>query len=127
MSQKLPAKYLKQVQDFSEFDGSFIKSYNEESDEGYLLEVDVPYLENLHNLHNDLPFLLGRIKIEKVGKLIANLYNKTQYVTHISNLKQVFNHGLVLEKVHTVIKFSQKAWLEPYIDMNTELRKKKKN
>ena len=43
------------------------------------------------------------------------------------NLKQVTNHGLVLKKVKSFIKFNQEAWLKPYADMNTELRKKVKN
>ena len=38
-------------------------------------------------------------------------------------MKQALNHGLKLNKVHRIIEFNQKAWLEPYIDMNTELRK----
>ena len=42
-------------------------------------------------------------------KLIANLHDKTEYVIHIINLKQGLNHGLVLKKVHRVIKFSQNA------------------
>ena len=41
-------------------------------------------------------------------------------------LKQALNHGLVLKKVHRVNKFYRKAWLNKYIDMNTELRKMKK-
>ena len=40
-------------------------------------------------------------------------------------MKQALNHGLVLKKVDRIIKFNQKAWLKPCIDMNTELRKKK--
>ena len=67
------------------------------------------------------------MKIVKVEKLVTNLHNKTDYVIHIKNLKQTFNHGLILEKVHRVIKFNEKAWLEPYIDMNTKLRQKVKN
>ena len=63
------------------------------------------------------------MKIEKVEKLVANLHNKTEYVIHIRNLKQALNDGLVLKKVHTVTKFNQIAWLKPYIDMNTDLRK----
>ena len=45
---------------------------------------------------------------------------------HIISLKQVLNHGLVLKKVPRVIKFNQNAWLKPYIDVNTGLRKKAK-
>ena len=65
------------------------------------------------------------MKIEKV-KLKANLHDKTEYVIHIRNLKQALNHGLVLKKLHIIIKFNQNAWLKPYIDMNTNLRKKRK-
>ena len=42
-------------------------------------------------------------------------------------LKRALNHGLKLKKVHRVIRFNQKVWLKPYIDMNTELRKNAKN
>ena len=44
-----------------------------------------------------------------------------------SNLKQALNHELFLKKVYKVIKFYQNAWLKPYIDMNTYLRRKAKN
>ena len=67
------------------------------------------------------------MKIEKVEEPVGNLYEKTEYVMHIRNLKQALNHGLVLKKFHRVIKFNQNAWLKPYIDMNTILRKKAKN
>ena len=62
------------------------------------------------------------MKIARFKKLVTNLHNKTEYVIHIRNLKQALNHGLILKKVHRVIKFNQKAWLKPYIDMNTKLR-----
>ena len=59
-----------------------------------------------------------RIKIEKVQKLVANLYDNTDYGIHMKNLKQASNHGLfflkklhIFEELHTVIKFKQKAWL----------------
>ena len=48
-------------------------------------------------------------------------------VIHIRSLKQALNHGLILKKVHRVIQFYQEAWLKPYIDINTELRKKGKS
>ena len=63
----------------------------------------------------------------KCKKLVCNLYNKKKYVAHINTLKQALNHGLKLKKIHRVIEFNQKAWLKPYIDMNTELRKLAKN
>ena len=44
------------------------------------------------------------MKIQKLKKLLANLHDKTEYVIHIRNSKQALNHGLVLEKVHKVIK-----------------------
>ena len=100
---------------------------NEESDKGYFLEVDVQYPEKLHDLHNDLPFLPERLRIEKVEKLAANLHDRTEYVIHIRNLKQSLNHGLVLKKVQRVIIFNQNASLKPYTDMNTNLRKRAKN
>ena len=92
--------------------------------EGYFLEVDVQYLEKLREFYNDLLFLPERMKIEKVEKLLPNLHDQTEYVIHIRNLKQAWNHGLVLKKVHTMIKFNESAWLKPYIDINTDLRKK---
>ena len=104
----------------------FIKNYNKESDEGYFLKVDIQYPEKLHEFHNDLLFLPERMKFEKVEKVVTNLHDKTEYVIHISNLKQALNHGLILKKVHRVIKFNQKAWIRPYIEMNTKLRQKVK-
>ena len=48
---------------------------------------------------------------------------------NIRNLRQALNHGLVLRESesHSVIKFNQNAWLKPYVDMNTDSRKKTKN
>ena len=109
MSQKLPVNNFEWIKDISQFNEDFIKSYNEESDKGYFLEVDVQYIEKLHELHDDLSFLPERMEIEKVEKLVANLHDKTDYVIHIRNIKQALNHGLVLKKVHRVIKFNQNA------------------
>ena len=85
MSQKFPVK----------FNEDFIKIYNEESDKGYFLEVDVEYLEKLHDLQIDLPFLPEKMKIEKVEKLLANLHYKTEYVKNIRIWKQALSHGLI--------------------------------
>ena len=57
MSQKLPTFNIKQVEDTSHFIEDFIKNYDENSEEGYILEIDVQYPEKLFEVHNDLPFL----------------------------------------------------------------------
>ena len=117
-----PVSIFEWIEDTSQVNEDFIKSYNEESDEGYLLEDDVQYPEKLHELHNDLPFLPERMKIQKFEKCLINSHHKTEYTIHIRNLKQALNHRLVLKKVYSVIEFNQKAWLKPYIEMNTKLR-----
>ena len=94
---------------------------------GYLLKVDVKYPEVLHDSHNDLPFMCEKMKINKVEKLVPNLYDKKKYIIHIKALNQALKHGLILEKVHRVIEFNQSAGLKPYIDFNTELRTQAKN
>ena len=63
ISQRLPVNNFEWIEDTSQFNEDFIKSYNEQSDEGYLLGDDAQYPENLRELHNDLPFLLERMKI----------------------------------------------------------------
>ena len=65
MSPKLPVNYFELLKDTSQFNKDFMKSSNEESDEGYFPEVNVQYLEKLHLLNNDLSFLPGRIKLKK--------------------------------------------------------------
>ena len=67
------------------------------------------------------------MEVNKCKKLVCNLFNKKKYVAHINALKQALNHGLKLKKIHRIIEFNQEAWLKPYIDMNTELRKQAKN
>ena len=79
------------------------------------------------NEHSYLPILSERMKIDKIEKLVSNLYDKNEYAIHIINLKQALNHGLISKQVHRVIEFNQTCGLNPYIDMNTELRRKAKN
>ena len=127
MLQKLPVNNFGWIKDTSQFNEDYIKkNYNQESDEGYLLEVDAHYLEKLLGHYNDLPFLPERMTIEKVKKLVSNLHDKFEYVMHIKKLKEGLNNGLVLKKINKLIKFNQNAWLKLYIDMNNDLRKKSK-
>ena len=123
MSEPLPVNGFEWMEDLSKIDEDFIKNYDKDSDKGYILEVDIEYPKNLHDLHTDLPFLPERMKIHKCNKLVCNLYDKKSYVVHIRSWKQALDHGLILNKVHRVIQFNQKAWLKTYLDLNTELRK----
>ena len=106
MSKKLPVDGFEWVEDLSVIDEDFIRNYDKDSDVGYFIEADVEYPKELHTLHSDLPFLSERMEVNKCKKLICNLYDKNNYVDHISSLKQALNHGLVLKKVHRIIKFN---------------------
>ena len=72
-----------------------MKDYNEESDEGFFLEVDIQYPEKLHELCNDSLFLPERTKTGKIENFVTNFHDKTEYFIHIRNLKQALNHGLI--------------------------------
>ena len=94
---------------------------------GSVLEVDVKYPRELHDHHNDLPFMCEKIRVSGVEKLVPNLHDKQEYVIQVKALKQALNHGLVLERIHRVIQFKQSAWMKEYIDFNTRLKKVAKN
>ena len=70
-SQKVPVNGFQRVEELSQFKEDFIKNYDEDSNKGYFLEVDVEYPKNLHNLHSDLPFLLEKKILENVVSLFV--------------------------------------------------------
>ena len=76
MSEPLLVNGFDWIEDLSKIDEDFIKNYDKDSDRGYILEVDVKYPKNLHDLHSNLPFLPKRMKIDKCNKLVCNLYDK---------------------------------------------------
>ena len=78
MLQRLPVDNFGWIKDNYQFNEDFIKTQNEQSDEGYFFEVDVQYLEKLHERHNDLSFLPERIKIEKVEKPAFYLHDEIE-------------------------------------------------
>ena len=93
-----------------------------------ILEVDLEYPENLHDLHNDYPFCPEKVECKnKVEKLIPNLRDKIKYVIHYKNLIQCLKAGIKLTKIHRGIKFIESEWMKPYIEKNTNLRTKAKN
>ena len=123
---KLPVGGIKWIKNASKMDEEFIKNYDENSNR-YFHKVDLKFPKELYDVHSDLPFLPEKREINRHDKLVCTLYDKKGYAAHIRNIKQALNHGLKLEKVRKVIAFYQEAWLKPYIDMNTELRKEAKN
>ena len=92
-----------------------------------ILEVDLEYPGDLHDLHNEYPLAPERLTLGKVEKLVPNLNDKTKYVVHHETLKVYLSLGLKLTKIHRAITFHESAWLARYINMNTNLRTKAKN
>jgi hypothetical protein len=106
-----------------------IEDLDPEGATGFIVEVDVEYPEELHDKHNDLPFLCEKDVPPggKTEKLMTTLRSKTKYVVHYVALQQAIKHGLIVTKVHRVLSFDQSAWLEPYIAHNTKLRQQALN
>ena len=123
MSQPLPTGGFKWVDIHLDEIGELVNC----SDRRYLLEVDVAYPKELHNYHNDLPFMCEKMIINGVEKLVPNLYYKKRYVINIRALDQALKHQLVLERIHRAIEFRQSAWMKEYVDFNTKLRTEAKN
>ncbi|KAE9523791.1 hypothetical protein AGLY_015851 [Aphis glycines] len=101
----------------------------DDSEVGYILEVDIDYPQYLHEKHNDFPFLpLNECPPNsKVKKLITTLSSKKKYILHYKNLKQAIANGLKLVKIHRAIKFSQSKWMASYIELCTRMRREARN
>ena len=146
MSQKLPTGKLKWGKKIPD-----IKNWNENDDFAYILEVDLEYPNHLHDEHSDYPLAPENMNItenllsehqkelhrhyyngkeakdEKTSKLILNLKDKEKYVVHIKTLQYYLKKGLLIKKVHRIVKFHQRQWLKPWIDFNTGKRKEAKS
>ena len=118
MSQPLPTGGFKWV----DVNPNEISELATRTDKGYVLEVDVSYPKDLHDSHNDLPFMCERMEINGVEKLVPNLRVKKNYAIHIQALNQALQHGLRLDRIHRAIEFDQSPWSKTYIDFNTQLR-----
>ena len=112
-----------------------------------IVEVDLEYPKELHNLHNDYPLAPEQLRVNKdilsnyckqiaekynistglVTKLIPTLNKKEKYVLHYRNLQLYLDLGLKISKVHRVLQFNQSPCLKKYIDFNTNKRKHAKN
>ena len=92
-----------------------------------IVEVDLEYPHELHDLHNDYPLAPEHLEVGGVSKLIPNLYDKKNYVVHYEALKLYERLGLVVTKIHRGIVFHDSPWLKGYIDKNTQLRMQSKS
>ena len=146
MSQHLPTGGFKWMTK-NHIDKIDLARYREDSTKGLILEVDLTYPEELHDLHNDYPLAPEKVKVGEnmlseyskkiakkynistglVNKLIPTLSNKEKYVLHYRNLQLYTDLGLKITKVHRVLEFNQSAWLKQYIDFNTQKRTDAKN
>ena len=95
------------------------KKLSDSEGTGCILEVDLEYPKELHDLHNDYPLAPEILKVKKVEKLIPNLYNKSNYIIHHESLKLYEQLGLKITKIHRGIKFVESNCLEPYIIKKT--------
>ncbi len=89
-----------------------------------ILDVDLEYPVELHDLHNEYPLAPEKINVNKVDKLIPNLNDKTNYVIHHETLKLYLSLGLKLKKIHRGITFDEEDFMKPYIKLNTDMRAK---
>ena len=116
-----------------------IKNTADDNDIGYTIECDLEIPEDLHETLKEFPpapetlcpskdmlsefhhdiMTQNKMKPSKCPKLIPQLMKKEKYVIHYRNLKYILKLGVKLTKIHRVLQFQQKAWLKPYIDMNT--------
>ena len=128
MSQKLPVhsfKWMSNKEIENIFNNQIVQVWKKTP---CILEVDLEYPEELHDLHNDYPLCPERVECDKgVKKLIPNLRDKNNYVVHYKTLMQCLRLGMKLKKIHRGIKFIESDFLKPYIDKNTNLRTQAKN
>ena len=146
MSQYPPTGNFKWMTD-KEISKIDLGKYKADGKKGLILEVDLEYPQELHDIHNDYPVAPEKVKVSNnmlsayckkiaekynisiglVSKLIPTLRDKKEYVLHYRNLQLYLGLGLKIEKVHRVLKFDQSSRLMQYIDFNTEKRKHAKN
>ena len=142
MSQYLPYGSFKWLSN-EELNNIDLGKHKQDSNDGLILEVDLEYPKDSHELHNDYPLAPEKVKVSKdmlseycnkisekykipfgmVNKLIPMLNNKKKYVVHYRNLQLYMDLGLKVTKVHRALKFKQSPWLKQYIDFNTNKRK----
>jgi hypothetical protein len=118
----------------------------DDNEVGYILEVDIVFPPEIHEKLKEYPpapeiltpedswmseYQLSlknknNIKTKSV-KLVPHLMKHEKYCIHYRNLKYLISLGVKIEVVHNIVSFKQKQWLKPYIEFNTDMRKKARN
>ena len=143
MNQPLPYCNFKFLSE-KEINKFNLNSISENSEIGYILEVDLEYCEELHDLHNDYPLCPEKleitsgmlsndcgdiaikygIKVGAVKKLVPNLGDKAKHRVHYKNFQYYLPLGIKLINIHRILKFRQLDWLKQYTEFNTKKSKK---
>lgn len=119
-----------------------LNNYQEDSEYGAFLEVDLSYKNN-HDEHNDYPLAPESITVpydylskyqrkllkkhnmkynEKQSKLIGHFFDRNKYVLHSRNLQYYISNGMSLKHIHRIMVFKQKAWMKDFIEFNISKR-----
>ena len=152
LSQRLPHSNFQWIDQntLQTWTSDTILQLDDDGEIGYLCEVDLEYPDSLHDYTSDLPFAPERKQPDwnmfpfymkqfwnnictqrgkpfseryiSTEKLLLTVENKYHYVVHYVLLKYYLQKGLILQKIHRAIQFTQKKWLEPFISANTEKR-----
>ena len=135
MSEYLPYGGFKWAENNIEIVNKILNKSNN-SLHGYFLEVDLDYPENLHDSHKNYPLAPEKIKVkdEMLSPYCLEIKNKNDIkteginnVVHYRNLKYYLSKGVILKKVHKILKFKLSAWMKSYIDFNTQKREEATN
>ena len=110
MSQELPLNGFRWIKKFSEFNEVLIKNYDENSNKGYIYEVDVEHPKNFLNFQSDLRFLAERKKTKKFNKLVCSIHDRKLCCSHKSSKTSI--KRWIDTKKHRVTQFNKKAWLK---------------
>ena len=146
LNKKMPVQNFKFL-DLEQYEKIDWKKLKTNGKKGYIIQCDLEYEDSLHDLHEQFPLgpEVGKISTEQLSphqhriidklkqsgykrtiteKLLLTLRDKKEYILHCKNLKLYLKLGMKLRKIYRVLEFEQNDFLKPYIELNTELRKK---
>ena len=107
---------------------------------GYIAEVDLLFPDNIHIKLSCLPPGPEKMRVEnflksahnlkygnkhegKESMLIGHFYDHKNYVCHLRMLKFMLELGVLVTKVHRVLKFNQSCYMKDFIEKCTSLRR----